>query len=373
MLRVSARTGAGLPELRAALLALARELPPAPAEGLLRLPIDRVFSMKGFGTVVTGTLVAGSLSVDEELEVLPSGRRARVRGLQVHGAPVERAVAGTRTAVNLAGVEIDELARGDVLVRPGSLRATSMLDVELGLLRDTKPLADGARVRVHAASAEGLARVRLLEPGPLAPGQSALAQLRLEAPLVAGRRDRLVIRSYSPAVTIGGAIVVDALAPAAPCRGPPGGRAPARRRLARRRSGGRRRRGRHLRDRGAASRGAPDGGGGGAGPGARRSSDDRQPRGGAGRAAGTQRSRSAAGGDARVAREPITARTRCGRRCRARSCAAACSARRAPSSSSAWRTSSLLRRVCGCCPTPWGSWDTRCASTPARRRPGACW
>jgi len=213
VLRVSARTGDGLPELRTALLALARESSPRPAEGLLRLPIDRVFSIKGFGTVVTGTLVAGGLAVGDEVEALPSGQVARVRGLQVHGDPVERAVAGTRTAVNLAGVETEDLARGHVLVHPGSLRATSMLDVELALLPEVKPLKDGARVRVHAASAEVLARVRLLEAGPLEPGRSALAQLRLEERVAAGRQDRLVIRSYSPALTIGGAIVIDPLPP----------------------------------------------------------------------------------------------------------------------------------------------------------------
>jgi selenocysteine-specific elongation factor len=212
-LRVSARTGAGLGELRAALLSLARQAPARSAGGLLRLPIDRVFTIKGFGTVVTGTVVAGSLEVGEELEALPSGRRARVRGIQVHGEAAPAVYAGTRAALNLAGVETSELARGDVLVRPGTLRATSMLDVELSLLGDARPLEDGARVRVHAASAEVLARVRLLQPEPLAPGGRALAQLRLEKKGLAGRQDHLVIRSYSPATTIGGAVVSDALPP----------------------------------------------------------------------------------------------------------------------------------------------------------------
>ena len=212
VVRVSARTGEGLPELREALLALARESPPRPAEGLLRLPVDRVFSMKGFGTVVTGTLVAGDLSVGEEVVALPSGRRARVRGLQVHGAPVERAVAGTRTAVNLAG-DVEGLLRGEVLARPGTLRPTSMVDAEVSLLAGGRALADGARVRVHAASAEVLARVRLLGSESLEPGRSGLAQLRLEGPTVVGRGDRLVLRSYSPAETMGGALVLDPLAP----------------------------------------------------------------------------------------------------------------------------------------------------------------
>jgi selenocysteine-specific elongation factor len=212
VVRVSSRTGEGLPALREALLALARETPVRPSEGLLRLPVDRVFTMKGFGTVVTGTLVAGDLGVGEEVEALPSGRRARVRGLQVHGEGVDRASAGTRTAVNLAG-DVEGLARGEVLARPGTLRATSMIDAEVSLLPGARPLADGTRVRVHAASAEVLARVRLLGAEPLDPGRGALAQLRLESPAVAGRGDRLVLRSYSPADTIGGAVVVDPLPP----------------------------------------------------------------------------------------------------------------------------------------------------------------
>jgi selenocysteine-specific elongation factor len=212
LVRVSARTGEGLPALREALLALARASPPRPAEGLLRLPVDRVFSMKGFGTVVTGTLVAGELTTGEEIEALPSGRLARVRGLQVHGESVECAAAGTRTAVNLAG-EVEGLARGEVLTRPGTLRATSMVDAVVSLLPDARPLADGARVRVHVASAEVLARVRLLGPDSLEPGTSELAQLRLERPAVAGRGDRLVLRSYSPPDTIAGAVVVDPVPP----------------------------------------------------------------------------------------------------------------------------------------------------------------
>jgi selenocysteine-specific elongation factor len=213
IVRVSSRTGEGLEALRAALLALAAEAPARSSSGLLRLPIDRVFSLRGFGTVATGTLVSGELRFGEELEALPTGRRARVRGLQVHGEAVALAPAGTRTAVNLGGVEVHELARGDVLARPGTLRPTSMLDVDLRLLDGARRLPGGARVRVHVASAEVLARVRLLDCTALAPGGRALAQLRLESPVVAGRGDRLVLRAYSPAETIGGAVVVDPLPP----------------------------------------------------------------------------------------------------------------------------------------------------------------
>ena len=211
LLRVSAKTGAGLPELCQALRELDARVQARPASGLLRLPLDRVFTLKGFGTVVTGTLIAGALALGEEVELLPAGKRGRVRGLQVHGASVERVGAGHRAAVNLAGLETHELARGDVLSHPGTLLPTSMLDVEITLLRDAKPLRDQARVRVHLASAERLARVRLLEGKALAPGASGLAQLRLEQPGVAGRGDRLILRSYSPSATIGGARVLDPL------------------------------------------------------------------------------------------------------------------------------------------------------------------
>ncbi len=213
VVRVSALTGEGLDDLRRALLDLAHETPPRSSEGVLRLPVDRVFSLRGFGTVVTGTLVAGTLTVGEEFELLPSGRRARVRGLQVHGEEVDQAGAGTRTAANLAGLEREDVARGDVLARPGTLRATSMLDVELSLLDGGRPLRDGARVRVHAASASALARVALLGVPSLEPGRASVAQLRLERPVAAGRGDRLVLRSYSPAETIGGALVLDPLPP----------------------------------------------------------------------------------------------------------------------------------------------------------------
>jgi selenocysteine-specific elongation factor len=211
ILRVSARSGEGLAELKQALVALVRLAPERTAAGLPRLPVDRVFTLRGFGTVATGTLVSGRLSVGDELEVLPSRLRTRVRGLHVHGDAVERVGAGNRAAVNLAGLDVRDLSRGDVLTRPGSLRATSLVDVELSLLPGERPLKDEARVRVHLASAERLARVRVLSGERIEAGATGFAQLRLEAPGVAGRGDRLVLRSYSPAVTIGGGRVLDPL------------------------------------------------------------------------------------------------------------------------------------------------------------------
>jgi selenocysteine-specific elongation factor len=213
VLRVSAKTGLGLRALSAALLELARAVPRRPADGLLRLPVDRSFTLHGFGTIVTGTLVSGALGAGDELELLPSGKRTRARGVQVHGENVESVEAGSRAAVNLAGLEVADVTRGDVLARPGTLRPTSLLDVELTLLAGERVLRDQARVRLHVASAEVLARVRLLGHKALEPGATEVAQLRLERPVAAGHGDRLIVRSYSPALTIGGARVLDPLPP----------------------------------------------------------------------------------------------------------------------------------------------------------------
>ena len=213
ILRVSARTGEGLEALRQALCELAAGAARHPSEGLLRLPVDRVFTLKGFGTVVTGTLVSGGLEEGAEVEILPAGLHSRVRGLQVHGEAVSRVEAGHRVAVNLAGIEVSQIARGDVVAKPGSFEPTSMLDVALSLLPGERPFQDQTRVRVHLKSAEILARVRLLGAPGNEPGTTRFAQLRLESPVVAGRGDRLILRSYSPAVTIGGALVLDPLPP----------------------------------------------------------------------------------------------------------------------------------------------------------------
>lgn len=207
IVRVSAKTGAGLDDLRAAIRRLAATTSERGAQGLFRLPVDRVFTMRGFGTVVTGTLVSGGLSVGDDVVVLPSGKTARVRGLQVHGARADRVAAGHRCAVNLASIDVDDIVRGDVLTR-GEFRPTWCLDVRIRLLRDAPPLKQGARVRVHAGSAEILGRVRLAS-SPVAPGGAAFGQIRLESPAVAARLDPIVLRSYSPAETIGGARVLD--------------------------------------------------------------------------------------------------------------------------------------------------------------------
>jgi selenocysteine-specific elongation factor len=206
----SGATGQGLPELIQAIQDQASAAEPKRVEGTLRLPIDRVFTMKGFGTVVTGTLWAGRLAVGDEVAVLPRDLRSRVRRLQVHGETVEQAVAGQRTAVNLPGLEVGEIERGDVLCVPGTLRPSDAFDATLALLPDApRPLANRARVRFHLGTSERLARVVLLDREELQPGEQCYVHLRLESPSAALPQDRYVIRSYSPALTIGGGSILD--------------------------------------------------------------------------------------------------------------------------------------------------------------------
>ncbi|MBV9623560.1 MAG: selenocysteine-specific translation elongation factor [Acidobacteria bacterium] len=207
---VSVRTGIGLEDLKRELAACARKISPKDAGAITRLPLDRVFTMKGFGTVVTGTLIAGTIKKDEELELFPAGRRVRVRGVQVYGKAAERAVAGERTALNLAGVNKPELERGMVLTAPGQLGSSSRLDVKLSLLDSSPPVEDGSRIHFHAFSSEAIARVRLYQGREIAPGETTLAQLRLAAPLVLVPGDRFIVRRFSPVVTIGGGVVLDA-------------------------------------------------------------------------------------------------------------------------------------------------------------------
>ena len=226
---VSARTGAGLDALRDALAAAGARAETRTASGAPRLPIDRVFSMRGFGTVVTGTLTQGTLRVDDELVILPADRRVKVRGLQVHGASQPTAEAGRRVAVNLGGVEVADVRRGDTLTAAGAFAVTRRFDALVELLPDSKALRHGARVRFHHGTAELLARVALAstadpvehaEPAlaELQPGRRAFARVRLEAPAVLARGDRFVIRQYSPPITIGGGTVLDPLPVRSPIR-----------------------------------------------------------------------------------------------------------------------------------------------------------
>jgi len=207
---VSARTGQGLAELTAALQEVLARTPPRPDRGRPRLWIDRVFTIGGFGTVVTGTLVDGHLEVGQEVEILPRGLRARIRGLQTHKTRIQRAVPGSRVAINLTGISKQDLARGDLVTTPGWLRPTTLTDVRMDLLHDAPfPLKHNAFVKFFCGSAETVARVRLLGTETLAPGESGWVQLELDDPLPLVRGDRFIIRIPSPAVTVGGGEVVD--------------------------------------------------------------------------------------------------------------------------------------------------------------------
>ncbi|MDP9267797.1 MAG: selenocysteine-specific translation elongation factor [Acidobacteriota bacterium] len=212
---VSSLKATGLSELKRELARVAAEVPARDASAVFRLPIDRVFTMKGHGTVVTGTLISGSVKKEDEVEVFPGGKRRRVRGVQVHGAAAEQASAGQRTALNLAGIEKSELARGMILAPlapPGVLHATKHLDVELALLKSAKPLKDRARVHFHAYTAETIADVALLidDEKQLAPGTTGFARLQLAEPTLLLPGDRFILRQFSPVVTIGGGVVLDA-------------------------------------------------------------------------------------------------------------------------------------------------------------------
>ena len=210
---VSAVTGEGMDALKQALEQLVANTPAKSSAGKVRLPIDRVFSITGFGTVVTGTLWTGSIKVGDTLELQPEGLQVRVRTLQVHGQKVEEAKAGQRVAVNLAGIETGELARGSTLLTPETLAPSYRIDLQLHLLAKAPPMENRQRVRIHLGTGEVLGRVILLDREELAPGETAFAQLQLEEPLVAAKKDRLVIRSYSPMHTIAGGLVVDPAAP----------------------------------------------------------------------------------------------------------------------------------------------------------------
>ncbi len=222
---VSSRNGSGLDELRRALIDVSSVVRARDREGPARLPIDRVFSIKGFGTVVTGTLVAGTLREDGELVVLPSERVVKVRGLQVHGRREPGAGPGRRVAVNLGGVEVAELSRGDTLCAPGAFVPTQRVDAVVELVAGGRPLRHGSRVRFHQGTTELLGRIAVAAQRSdgtsiveVPPGGSAFVRIRLERPAVLTRGDRFIIRAYSPSITIGGGRVLDPHPPRAGIR-----------------------------------------------------------------------------------------------------------------------------------------------------------
>ena len=216
IVEVSAKTGAGLDELRAQLDRVAQETESRHADLPMRLPVDRVFTIDGAGTVVTGTMWSGTARRDDLVEIYPSGMKGRVRGVQVHSSAVDKAQAGQRVAINIAGVERSQVLRGDVIAEPGTLSVTDRFDARftyLGTPGEDKPFVSGARVHVDHGTREVLGRVLLMDSDTLRPGESGLAQVRLEDPLVPRYDDRFIVRSYSPVYTIGGGTVLDVLPP----------------------------------------------------------------------------------------------------------------------------------------------------------------
>jgi selenocysteine-specific elongation factor len=216
---VSTKTGDGIDGLKQQLVRAIDELPPRAATGVFRLPIDRVFTVKGFGTIVTGTVLGGEVALGDELTVIPTGLAGRVRGIEVHGTAVDRAHAGHRVAINLGGVAVEDLARGDLLAHPGRVAGSHILDVELRLLRSATGLPTRSKVLVHHATAQVLATLVLVDPPQLAPGATGLAQLRLDrdTPLGALPDDHFIVRGFVATAdagsTIGGGRVVRVLAP----------------------------------------------------------------------------------------------------------------------------------------------------------------
>jgi selenocysteine-specific elongation factor len=209
---VSAKTRAGLQELKKELHRVATEVRGKDAAHHFRLPIDRAFAIKGFGSVVTGTLISGGIASGDEVELLPQQKLLRVRGVQSGGKAVERALAGQRTAVNLAGIEHTALQRGMVLATPGKFRATRRIDTRLELLPSAPKLKQRTRVHVHAGTSETIAEIFIFGQSELAPGQNALAQMRLHDQVLVLPGDRFIVRQFSPVTTIGGGTVLDALA-----------------------------------------------------------------------------------------------------------------------------------------------------------------
>jgi selenocysteine-specific elongation factor len=210
ILRVSSVTGDGLEELKTVIEQVVRDIEVKSERGPFRLPIDRVFTMKGFGTVITGTVFSGSVGVGDTLEVLPSSRNVRVRGVQVHNQKVERAFAGQRTALNLPDVEKSQLERGEVLVTPGTFERATILDVRLVMLEGAKrSLTDRTHVYFHLGTRQVPAQVILFDRKEVKPGDITLARMKLEEPVVALRRDRFVLRKPLPVGTIGGGQVID--------------------------------------------------------------------------------------------------------------------------------------------------------------------
>ncbi len=206
---VSSKTGYNLNLLRDAIKEISLHVEQRSSGGLLRLPVDRVFTMKGFGTVVTGTILSGKVSVEDTVEILPAGIKSRVRGIQSHNQKVQESVAGQRTALNLQGVEKTDIIRGDVVTLPDFILPSTLIDVEIELLKDAVPLKNRDRIRFHTGTTEVIGRVILIERKEISPGEDGYARIRFESPLAGMSGDRFIIRRFSPLETLGGGVILD--------------------------------------------------------------------------------------------------------------------------------------------------------------------
>ncbi len=206
---VSSKTGKSIDLLKEKIRGVALKVPPKLANGLFRLPIDRVFTLKGFGTVVTGTAISGSLSVDDTVDILPSNISSKVRGLHSHGKAIKTAFAGQRVAINLTGVEKESLKRGDVAVIPGRFTPAKTIDAKIELLKDSPVLKNKSLVHFHSGTAEVIARIILYDRDELKPGEDCFCQMRLQEPVIAMSGDRYIVRRFSPVETIGGGEILD--------------------------------------------------------------------------------------------------------------------------------------------------------------------
>jgi len=207
--KTAAVSGAGIAELRRFLIELPEKIPELQSAGLFSLPVDRVFTMKGFGTVVTGTVLSGAIKVGDDVEIMPTGQRAKIRGIQSHNSPVDSISGSHRAALNLAGVTRSEVDRGMLVVTPGTFRKTKLLTVFLEALPDAPPIKYNDRLRLHLGTGEYIVRMRLIGRDRLRPGTPGVTQVQFDQPVSAGFRERFVVRSYSPLETIGGGIVLE--------------------------------------------------------------------------------------------------------------------------------------------------------------------
>ena len=210
LIPVSARKKIGLDELKQALMDCLADQPSRPDLGRARLPVDRIFTISGFGTVVTGTLLDGAFTVGDEIEIFPSGEKSRIRGLQTHKTKVETALPGSRTAVNLSGIEVEKINRGDVLACPGFYQKTGRVDAQFKLLKDaSQPLKHDTEVKLFLGASEVQARLRLIGEEQILPGETGWIQLETKSPLLAVRGDRYILRRPSPGETLGGGVILD--------------------------------------------------------------------------------------------------------------------------------------------------------------------